>query len=641
MRSTFERGARRGLLLAIAAAAVLAVMAGPSEAAARWVSGDIHTHTYLTDGSSPFGDLVRNAFSVYGLDYVANSEHGGTSAKDTIGAAFVTPVWRWLTLSNYSFPLVVSAREAYPERRVIQGMEWNAPTHEHVSVGVLGADNEPSAISNFEYRFDAADLDTSRAGEGTAAITHKESDPVTGLPITVVDVPAQAFDKHNVTNDDMLYAVDWLEQNYGAESYAIVNHPSRKNLWHVGDFRAMNDAAPDVAFGFEGLPGHQAAPARGEYGNYFDASGNLLATSFAIAAAPDGATETGTTVTVTTKTPHGLLAGDSVTIAGVAVTGYNGKVTVVDVPSPTTFTYTSATSGLAASGAGTVGLNFIPHADDPAMDDNFRTYGGADKMTADVGGLWDALLGEGRNWWVFNNSDYHVISTASKDAAGTTIGLTYQDFWPGQYAKTWTHVNRFTNAGIVNGMRSGNVFVANGDLINGLRYTVTDGTHSATMGGTLNTMAGKKVKITISVKSPRVNSNGDPVRLNHIDVIRGDVTGLIPASDPAYTTSATNPSTKVVKTFAKANWKVVNGWKVMSFTTTATKDMYFRLRGTDWAKSTPTQTDAKGNPLVDWKDYVDYPNPADGGLTMLHGNTPDNAWADLWFYANPVFVNVK
>jgi hypothetical protein len=351
----------------------------------------------------------------------------------------------------------------------------------------------------------------------------------------------------------------------------VVNHPSRKNLWHVGDFRAMNDAAPDVAIGFEGLPGHQASNARGEYGNLIAADG-----------------------TVTTD----------------------------------------------------------PALADATLTSHARTYGGADWMTATVGGLWDSLLGEGRDWWVFNNSDYHVVNTAYKDAAGNTIGLAYSDFWPGQYAKTYTYVNRFTDQGVVNGMRSGNSFVVNGDLINALKFTVTDASHTATMGGTLSTKAGKTLLVTVAVRSPKENNNDDPVRLNHVDLIAGDVTGSIPADvngapNPAYTATDTNPSTKVVKTFSKSSWKVQNGWKVMTFKVKATKDMYFRLRGTNWAAGTPFQTDAKGNPLVDELDYIDYPNPKTGGLKpdgtpdLIHGSTPDNAWADLWFYANPVFVDVK
>jgi len=72
-----------------------------------------------------------------------------------------------------------------------------------------------------------------------------------------------------------------------------------------------------------------------------------------IAASPAGATENGFLVTITTASAHGLAAGQSVTIAGVAVAGYNGTFPVVAVPTTTQFTYIAGASGLAASGGGT------------------------------------------------------------------------------------------------------------------------------------------------------------------------------------------------------------------------------------------------------------------------------------------------
>ena len=72
-----------------------------------------------------------------------------------------------------------------------------------------------------------------------------------------------------------------------------------------------------------------------------------------IAASPNGATENGFLVTITTTAAHGLSAGQSVTIAGAGVAGYNGTFPVVSVPAPTQFTYIAGTSGLAASGGGT------------------------------------------------------------------------------------------------------------------------------------------------------------------------------------------------------------------------------------------------------------------------------------------------
>lgn len=75
--------------------------------------------------------------------------------------------------------------------------------------------------------------------------------------------------------------------------------------------------------------------------------------SSVIASSPTGATQSGTTVTITTTSAHNLSAGQIVTIAGVTATGYNGVFVVLTVPSTTTFTY-STTSGLSASGSGTV-----------------------------------------------------------------------------------------------------------------------------------------------------------------------------------------------------------------------------------------------------------------------------------------------
>jgi hypothetical protein len=80
----------------------------------------------------------------------------------------------------------------------------------------------------------------------------------------------------------------------------------------------------------------------------------------AIAASPGGATEAGNTVTITTTAAHGLTPGQNVTIAGVGVGGYNGTFTVVTAPTPTTFTVTNPTAGLAASGGGTATPSGVP-----------------------------------------------------------------------------------------------------------------------------------------------------------------------------------------------------------------------------------------------------------------------------------------
>lgn len=68
----------------------------------------------------------------------------------------------------------------------------------------------------------------------------------------------------------------------------------------------------------------------------------------------NGATETGNVATFKTTAPHGLDAGDVVTVSGVTVSGYDGTFKVATVPSPTTFTTSLPAGGLAASGNGKV-----------------------------------------------------------------------------------------------------------------------------------------------------------------------------------------------------------------------------------------------------------------------------------------------
>ena len=80
--------------------------------------------------------------------------------------------------------------------------------------------------------------------------------------------------------------------------------------------------------------------------------------------ASNGATESGTTVTITTTAAHGFQKGQEVQILNVPVSGYNGTFAIVSVPSTTTFTYTAKSSGLAASGGGAA--QNLPHEVVPA-----------------------------------------------------------------------------------------------------------------------------------------------------------------------------------------------------------------------------------------------------------------------------------
>jgi hypothetical protein len=90
------------------------------------------------------------------------------------------------------------------------------------------------------------------------------------------------------------------------------------------------------------------------YDVIYNAGQNFPATT-AIAAAPAGATQTGTTVTIqTTSANHNIATGSTVTIAGVGDPGYDGTFVVTSVPTSNTFTYEATVSGLTPSGGGTV-----------------------------------------------------------------------------------------------------------------------------------------------------------------------------------------------------------------------------------------------------------------------------------------------
>ncbi len=480
---------------AVAAAAVVPMVASAMDSG-RYVAGDFHTHTYLTDGSKTQLDVVHHAFDDFGLDWMANSEHGGTSKRDAFGNP-ITTTWRWITINTQSWPLVRDLREIYADKMLVQGVEWNVPTHEHASVGIVA--NEPTAVSDFEYLFDASDKDTSRVG----------------------------MSKDNTSHAGAVNGVAWLQANYPTSSYMLLNHPSRRQAYNIAALRDLNNAGPDVAFGFEGMPGHQKEPGRGGYDN------NIT---------------------------------------------YPGNSTV-----------------------------------DPAATARARTYGGADFMSAEVGGVWDALLGEGRHWWTFVNSDFH-----------NTDG----DFWPGEYAKSHTLVNGEGYESLVDGLRSGNSFSVHGDLIDELRFTANASGDTAEMGSELDVKKGKTVRVAVRFHVPAANNNGDAPKVDHIDLVRGNVTGKATPGTAEYNNDK-NPSAKVTARFSSDEWKARNAkgsWYTVVYTIKPSSDCYLRLRGTNLGIGVPNETDAVGNPLVD--DSVG-PNDA------------QKAYDDLWFYSNPIFIDVQ
>ncbi|WP_407353342.1 hypothetical protein [Luteimonas sp. R10] len=218
------------------------------------------------------------------------------------------------------------------------------------------------------------------------------------------------------------------------------------------------------------------------------------------------------------------------------------------------------------------------------------TFGGFDQMTAEVGGVWDAMLAEGRRFWITATSDSHVNL---RDGG--------RDFDPGQYSRTYVWA-RHEAGDILDGMRAGRMFAVTGDLIDALELTVRaagETGQAAAMGGTLVMPAAGTMRVELKVRQPaRPNFNGQRPMLDHIELIVGSGGG----GEPRMAT----------RRFGPDDWKSEGRWRSLSWELPVPRNGGFvRARGTNTAEAAP--------------------------LPDVPGEDP---WQDLWFYSNPVFVEV-
>jgi hypothetical protein len=307
------------------------------------------------------------------------------------------------------------------------------------------------------------------------------------------------------------------------------------------------------------------------------------------------------------------------------------------------------------------------------------TYGLAGVYTAKVGGLWDGLLGEGRNSFIYVSSDWH-----QRGIFGANSPFTTEDFMPGEYTKLYvpnTHGNgKFTSQSVINGMRSGNSYSVNGDLIGPdmvYRARVMGTADWSSMGETLVVSPGDTIQIQMVLTVPAQNNSpysfnnplltpvgksqplNKPV-LDHVDLITGDITGVVAPGAPGYavpnasgTAGAAivyNPTTKIAKQFQAANMQTVHnphGSTKLSFTTTfkmGSTPFYIRARGTNIPVGTPNVTDSAGSPFIDRQGSsvacADAACPAHMEVVSGTKRTSNDVygWSNLWFYANPIFV---
>ena len=748
---------KRKLALALAGSAIAASaivgMAVATKTPGRYAAGDFHNHTTCSDGSISMQKLVdKAAASPWGLEWFVQSGHGGgysrncTLAED---ASLATPayplvysnasppaiqgpnttwqgtnppaqpkglvsgsapnqvMWRWQTLQEFQYP-VLESLSLYRNVPLFLGVETNVPGHEHTSVSVitgqmpLALDNRippttpgyaplgnATALAQWEYCFDRLDADTSR-GNPIVATT-----PVTGgnnwdCSVTgsanALDPEWSSLGRKLVVaggagsgtrgHRKALESLKWLAQNHPRASYYVPAHierpgpfnPDGNNGYNVEHFRDYNNAAPDIAFGMEAAPGHGAADARGEF---------------------------------------------SIRRNGIGAA-------IVD------------------SAGGT-------------------TWGGTGVYGAQVGGVWDALLGEGRRWWFFANSDWHNRGIFGPDDRRST-----QDFYPGEYLQTFVMVRNGSDPKrrpqtIVDGLRSGNAFVSSGQLIDRLAFvacsqymshvpvpnekpafeanvaaialaaalgnTDVDVKDCATMGEKLVVRPGSDIVVAIVLRDPPGKNNApytfdnpsllqigmrQPLNqpaLDHVDVIRGYVSGMRQPGTPDYAgqwpndwidrpslvnvpAGARNTSAALLRTFTTATWSTdfrYPGLRTMTLRIPGVRQsQYLRLRGTNLPPGVPFETDADGNPAPDlWTNATAVGASTPGGSdarpegyylripctttgtsvpslsTVYTGTAIDGcpshlpvkngvkyvaydvaAWSDLWFYSNPIYIEV-
>lgn len=149
--------------------------------------------------------------------------------------------------------------------------------------------------------------------------------------------------------------------------------------------------------------------------------------------------------------------------------------------------------------------------------------------------------------------------------------------------------------------------------------------------------------------------------------------GTVPAA-------AKNGTAAALRTFNDSTWESLkrdSEYKKMSFRIPAVKaSQYLRLRGSNLPANVPFETDANGNPLPDIHTNATTTTATDRGTlkmacTVIGSNVPEvgvnftgtgidgcpshlpmvagvkyvaydvAAWADLWFYSNPIYIEVK
>jgi len=217
------------LLFAVTTAPLLAQSSTRS-----WIAGDHHIHSRNSVGwerqdSGPpapvrGGDAIypvaMNALMArhYGLSWMVATDHGGPNHSR------VSLEW--------TYPDLMTSREAVPDLIQFFGMEFDTPGADHSSLIIPHSHDEASTLAEIEEGF--------AKHEAWPRDTLRDSEP------------------------KMIEALTFM-RGLDLPPVLIANHPSRSasglgvyGLDAPAEFRGWNNTAPEVAVGMAGAPGHQA-----------------------------------------------------------------------------------------------------------------------------------------------------------------------------------------------------------------------------------------------------------------------------------------------------------------------------------------------------------------------------------------------
>lgn len=181
--------------------------------------GDVSSYTLGADGIYPIAVNAGKARQ-FGLSWVVATDHGGPG----------------LSRLHYeqSYAELLKSRQSVPDLIQFFGLELNTPGGDHASLILPVTPDERARLLRLETAFDAKEI-----------------------------YPPDPARDTNALMLDALRAMDGL----APKPLVFANHPSRgasfigdpKGGHTPADMRSWSDAAPDVAVGMEGAPGHQAA----------------------------------------------------------------------------------------------------------------------------------------------------------------------------------------------------------------------------------------------------------------------------------------------------------------------------------------------------------------------------------------------